>query len=120
MVSPSSPPTSGQRWTRPSCAGCASWSCSRIRRASERAALWQRAFPARTPTLGIDIERLAQLTATGGMIRNIALNAACSAAGRGSPVTMSLILEMARIEFRKLELPVGEQEFRWAEAATSR
>ena len=84
---------------------------------AERAALWQRAFPVPTPTLGLDIDRLAQLTATGGMIRNIALNAACSAAGRGGSVTMSLILEMARVEFRKLELPVGDQEFRWLEKA---
>jgi SpoVK/Ycf46/Vps4 family AAA+-type ATPase len=85
----------------------------------ERAVLWQRAFPARTPTDGIDVARLAQLTATGGMIRNIALNAACSAAGRGEPVTMPLVLEMAKAEFRKLELPVSEQQFRWAEAAAT-
>jgi SpoVK/Ycf46/Vps4 family AAA+-type ATPase len=77
----------------------------------DRAALWRRAFPPRTPTVGIDVERLAQLSATGGMIRNIALNAATCAAGRRSAVTMDMVLAMARMEFVKLELPVNEQDF---------
>ncbi len=63
----------------------------------------------------LDIERLAALAASGGMIRNIALNAAFCAAGRGSKVTMELVLEMARVEFRKLELPINEADFRVAE-----
>ena len=46
------------------------------------------------------------------MIRNIALNAAYCAAGRGTGVTMALVLEMSRIEFRKFELPIDESEFR--------
>ena len=45
------------------------------------------------------------------MIHNIALNAAFRAAARGTPVTMDTILEVARAEFRKLELPTDERQF---------
>jgi hypothetical protein len=61
---------------------------------------------------GLDVERLARIAASGGMIRNIALNAAYCAAGRGTAVTMALVLEMSRIEFRKFELPIDESAFR--------
>ena len=78
----------------------------------ERALLWQRAFPARTPVGDLDLSRLTRLATTGGMIRNIALNAAFCAAGRQAPVTTELVLEMARAEFRKLQLPVSDADFR--------
>ena len=79
---------------------------------TERVRLWERAFPAQTPVGELDIERLARLAASGGMIRNIALNAAFCAAGRGTDVTMELVLEMARVEFRKVEQPVNDSAFR--------
>ena len=85
---------------------------------AERARLWARAFPAQAPVAELDIERLARLAASGGMIRNIALNAAFCAAGRGTEVTMELVLEMARIEFRKLERHVNDADFT-IEAATA-
>jgi SpoVK/Ycf46/Vps4 family AAA+-type ATPase len=85
---------------------------------AERARLWARAFPARAPVGDLDIERLAKLAASGGMIRNIALNAAFCAAGQGTEVTMELVLEMARIEFRKLERHVNDADFK-VEAATA-
>jgi hypothetical protein len=75
---------------------------------TERALLWQRAFPARAPVADLDVGRLTKLATTGGMIRNIALNSAFCAAGRGVPVTTELVLEMARVEFRKLQLPVSD------------
>ena len=78
----------------------------------ERAMLWQRAFPARAPVDDLDLSRLTKLATTGGMIRNIALNAAFCAAGRQTPVTTELVLEMARVEFRKLQLPVSDADFR--------
>jgi hypothetical protein len=78
----------------------------------ERALLWQRAFPARTPLEELDVARLTKLATTGGMIRNIALNAAFCAAGRHGPVTTQLVLEMAHVEFRKLQLPVADADFR--------
>jgi hypothetical protein len=52
------------------------------------------------------------------MIRNIALNAAFCAAGQGAEVTMELVLEMARIEFRKLGRHVDDAGFT-VEAATA-
>ena len=78
---------------------------------AERARLWARAFPARVPVGELDIGRLARLATSGGMIRNIALNAAFCAAGQGTEVTMKLVLEMARIEFRKLERHVSDADF---------
>src|SRR4029077_2293905 len=44
--------------------------------APQREAIWNRVFPARTPTEGLQPQRLAQLNMAGGNIRNIALNAA--------------------------------------------
>jgi ATPase family associated with various cellular activities (AAA) len=85
---------------------------------AERARLWARAFPARAPVGDLDIGRLAKLAASGGMIRNIALNAAFCAAGQGREVSMELVLEMARIEFRKLERHVNDADFK-VEAATA-
>ncbi|MDQ6617625.1 MAG: ATP-binding protein [Actinomycetota bacterium] len=78
----------------------------------ERTLMWQRAFPARTPVEQLDLSRLTKLATTGGMIRNIALNAAFCAAGRQVPVTTGLVMEMARVEFRKLQLPVSDADFR--------
>jgi hypothetical protein len=81
----------------------------------EREAIWQRAFPAMTPTSGLDIKRLAQLNMTGGNIRNIALNAAFLAAEAGSPVRMEHLLLATRQEAIKTERPLSENETRgWA------
>jgi hypothetical protein len=85
---------------------------------AERAKLWARAFPPRVPVRELDIDRLARLAASGGMIRNVALNAAFCAAGQGTDVSMELVLEMARIEFRKVERHVNDADFK-VEAATT-
>jgi hypothetical protein len=81
--------------------------------AAERRVIWSKVFPSRTQTADLDLDRLAGLTATGGMIHNIALNAAFLAARDATPVTMPLLLQAARAEFRKLELPVSEGDFAW-------
>jgi SpoVK/Ycf46/Vps4 family AAA+-type ATPase len=78
----------------------------------ERLAIWESVFPAKTPTNGLDWSRLAHLNVTGGSIQNIALNAAFLAARAGTKVTMPLVLQAARIEFRKLEKPINEADFR--------
>jgi hypothetical protein len=78
----------------------------------ERKRIWERAFPKETEKENLDYERLARFNLTGGSIQNIAINAAFLAASAGSSVTMPLILEAARSEFRKLEKPVNEAEFR--------
>ncbi|MFB9925204.1 ATP-binding protein [Amycolatopsis halotolerans] len=78
----------------------------------ERKTMWQKAFPTRAPCEGLDFGRLAQLQTSGAMIRTIALNAAFLAAAAGSSITMETVLAAARTEFRKLELPVPERDFR--------
>jgi hypothetical protein len=78
-----------------------------------RERIWARMFPAQTPVAGLDFRRLAQLQLSGGSIRTVALNAAFRAAETGSAVTMPLVLQAARAEFRKLRLPVREVDFGW-------
>lgn len=85
--------------------------------ANERRAMWARAFPAKTQVGVLDVDRLARLALSGGSIQNIALNAAFMAARNRSTVTMPLVLEAARAEYRKLEKPVNEADFRWLGAA---
>jgi ATPase family associated with various cellular activities (AAA) len=83
---------------------------------TERRVMWQRAFPSETPVEAFDVERLARLNLAGGSIHNIALNAAFVAAHRGSPITTAIVLESARAEFRKLEKPIDESDFRLLES----
>jgi hypothetical protein len=84
---------------------------------AERKAMWQNVFPADVPKAALDYDRLARLNITGGHIHNIALNAAFLAAGAGTPVTMPLVLDAARSEFRKIERPINEADFRWQDPA---
>lgn len=82
--------------------------------AEQRKEIWQKVFPCSTPVdEGLDYDRLAKLNLTGGSILNIALNAAFLAAQGGKSVTMPLVLNAARTEFKKLERPVKESDFRW-------
>ncbi len=79
---------------------------------AERRLIWQKSFPAASPVADLDFDRLAQLPASGGMIRNIALNAAfLAAADEDAKITMEIVLFSARMEFEKLELPIREREF---------
>jgi hypothetical protein len=87
---------------------------------AERKAIWQRMFPPEVPTSGLDFDRLARFNITGGNIHSIALNAAFLAAQAGTAVTMSLVLNAARAEFRKLERPINEADFRWSSATGAR
>ncbi|RXH56524.1 ATP-binding protein [Granulicella sibirica] len=80
--------------------------------ATERKAIWQRAFTASVPKDDLDFDRLARLNIAGGHIHSIALNAAFLAAREKSKVTMPLILDAARTEFQKLERPINELDFR--------
>jgi hypothetical protein len=78
--------------------------------AANRAAIWERIFPAKTPIGRLDVEKLARLNITGGSIRNIALNAAFLAAGDGGQVQMNHLLAAARSEYTKLEKPLSAAE----------
>jgi hypothetical protein len=84
--------------------------------AVERKAIWQKAFPEAVPKSDLDFDRLSALNLTGGQISLIALNAAFIAAQTREPVTMPVVLDAARSEFKKLELPVHEPDFRWPSA----
>jgi hypothetical protein len=79
---------------------------------AERKLMWQKAFPPQTPTDGLDFGRLARFNLTGASIQSIALNAAFLATAKKPPlVTMPVVLDAARVEFRKLERPISEAEF---------
>jgi len=71
-----------------------------------RLELWRRAFPAATPTSGLDLQALATLDLAGGTIRNVAVNAAFLAAHSGDPVGMGQVVRAARIECSKLGQPM--------------
>lgn len=77
---------------------------------AQRHAIWQRAFPAATPVDGLRPDKLARLSVTGGTIRNIALNAAFSAAAEKQPVRMTHLLAAARSEAAKSDRSVNASE----------
>ena len=64
----------------------------------------------------LDFAYLARWNLAGGSIHNIALGAAFLAAGAGTAVSMPLVFEAARQEFRKLEKPVSDERFSLATA----
>lgn len=78
--------------------------------AAQRAEIWRRIFPQRTPTEDLDATKLARLNVAGGNIRNIALNAAFLAAGAGEHVRMTHLLSAARSEYAKLEKSLTDSE----------
>jgi len=78
--------------------------------ANQRHAIWQRAFPVATPVDGLRHDKLARLSVTGGTIRNIALNAAFSAAAEKQPVRMTHLLAAARGEAAKSDRSVNASE----------
>jgi hypothetical protein len=80
--------------------------------APQRAEIWRRIFPARTPTRGLDVQKLARLNVTGGNIRNIALYGAFLAADDRQPVGMEHLLRAARVEYAKLDRPLTAAEIK--------
>ena len=75
---------------------------------AQRAEIWRRVFPDATPVDGLEIDKLARLTVTGGHIANIAMNAAFLAAEAGTPVGMSHLLQATSTEYAKLEKPLSD------------
>lgn len=78
--------------------------------AVQRAEIWRRIFPSKTPTEALDPLQLAKLNIAGGNIRNIALNAAFLAADASEPVQMKHMLQAAKTEYAKLEKNLTESE----------
>ena len=74
--------------------------------------IWQQVFPAAAPQVDLNYDRLARLNITGGNIHSIALNAAFMAAQEASTISMPIVLAAARSEFRKLDKPINEADFR--------
>ncbi|MBE7382965.1 MAG: ATP-binding protein [Leptolyngbya sp. SIO1E4] len=86
--------------------------------AEARAQIWQRIFPAQTPTQDLDYARLGQLKVAGGNIRTIALNAAFLAAQANQPVTMGHLRQAAQRDYLKLEKLLTTQELKgWEPSA---
>ena len=82
--------------------------------AKARKEIWENVFPDITPGKNtLDYQILAKHPLTGGSIHSIALNAAFLAAQDGGSVTMPLVLKAACTEFKKLERPMKESDFRW-------
>ena len=79
---------------------------------ANRAEIWRRALPPQTPRDDLDYDKLKQLRATGGTIRNIALNAAFLAAAAEQPVAMRHLLQATRAECAKFDRPLPEIEAR--------
>ena len=77
-----------------------------------REQIWRGVYPTATPTDDLQPVRLAQLSATGGDIRNIALNAAFRAADDGSLVNMDHLARAARDEFSKLDRNISDVDLR--------
>ncbi|HKX90969.1 MAG TPA: ATP-binding protein [Sphingomicrobium sp.] len=82
--------------------------------ANERKRIWSGAFPPNLDVRDVNVERLAGLPVSGGVIRNIALGAAfrAAAAGQASAVSMNQVLEAARAEYLKLGRPLTEIDSR--------
>ena len=68
----------------------------------------------------LDLDRLARFALTGGSIEGIALNAAFMAAKAGVRIGMPLLLDAVRAEYRKLDKPVNEADFRSLASAGGR
>jgi SpoVK/Ycf46/Vps4 family AAA+-type ATPase len=84
---------------------------------TERTAIWQKVFPRNARLAELEYPRLGRFNLTGGNIHNIALNAAFLAAQRDAPLSMPVLLDAMRAEYRKIGKPVSEAEFRWLEPA---
>ena len=83
--------------------------------ATAREAIWRRVLPSAVPAARLRFERLAQLTVSGGHIRNIALAGAFRAADRDEALSMAHLADAARAEYAKLERTLSDAEARgWA------
>ena len=80
--------------------------------AVHRQQIWERIWPDQTPVSPeIDFVRLAHtFKLTGGNVKNVALAAAFSAAGRNTPVQMTDVVHAIRREYQKLGKNVDEAE----------
>jgi hypothetical protein len=76
----------------------------------QRREIWQRVLPRQLPTDKLEFDQLAELSLSGGHIRNVAMNAAFLAADSGEPLRMTHLLRAAQGEYAKLEKPLTQAE----------
>jgi AAA+ superfamily predicted ATPase len=78
----------------------------------ERREIWRRAIPAAAPTAGLDWDRLAKLSLSGGQIRVVVVNAATFAADEGNAIGMAHVARALVSEYSKQRrrVPPGELE----------
>lgn len=67
----------------------------------ERQRIWRGAFPAAAPAAGLDWDRLARLTLTGGQIRVVSINAAMLASEEEAAISMGHIARALESEYAK-------------------
>jgi SpoVK/Ycf46/Vps4 family AAA+-type ATPase len=67
----------------------------------ERRRIWHGAFPAAAPASGLDWDRLARLTLTGGQIRVVSINAAMLASEEEVAISMGHIARALESEYAK-------------------
>ena len=67
----------------------------------ERLRIWRGAFPTAAPASGLDWDRLARLTLTGGQIRVVSVNAAMLASDEDSAISMRHIARALESEYAK-------------------
>ena len=77
---------------------------------TQRAEIWRRTFPSRTPVDGLEPAALAKLTIPGGSIWSIALSAAFAAADDDGPITPEHVLSAARTEYAKSDRTMTQIE----------
>ncbi|MDP5220836.1 ATP-binding protein [Ruegeria sp. 2205SS24-7] len=81
--------------------------------AQERARIWRAVLPQALPQAAdIDLQMLARLSVPGGVIRNIALNAAFLAAEAGAPLSMAHLFRAAHLDAMKRDTALSEAETR--------
>ena len=77
----------------------------------QRARIWRANLPERVPgAAALDVDALAGLPLNGGMIRNVAVNAAFLAAAASTDLDRDLVLQAVRDEFAKLQVPISERQ----------
>jgi hypothetical protein len=79
--------------------------------AHQRAAIWRTCLPDAIPGVkALDLDALAALPLNGGMIRNVAVNAAFLAAADRIDLNHDHLLQAVRDEFTKLQVPISERQ----------
>ena len=76
----------------------------------EREQIWRDITPANAPIDNINYNQLAQLSLTGGSIRNIMLNACFNAAADNNSLNMQYFLISAQHEYEKQDMALSLHE----------